>query len=152
MYSFFIEINNKLCYNKKENIRKEINQKMEKIYNNLNIENLMKTEWFNQFDAFQQKEIRYGLEEGLDVSVYATPEFDWEQMNSIRFGLIVNLDVSIYAKEEFDKYQMFYIREGLRENLDVSKYAKPEYTWQEMKVIRDELLNKRKINKKTMRE
>ena len=121
---------------------------MKKIYNNLNIDNLMKTDWFNQFDEYQQKEIRYGL----DVFIYANPVFDWEQMNAIRFGLIVSLDVSIYAKVDFDKYQMFYIREGLRENLDVSKYAKPEYTWQEMKVIRDELFNKRKINKKTMRE
>ena len=99
---------------------------MNKIYNNLNIDNLMKSEWFNQFNKEQQKEIRYGLED--------------------------NLDVSIYAKVEFNKYQMFYIREGLRENLDVSKYAKPEYTWQEMKVIRDELFNNRKIAKKTKRK
>ena len=49
---------------------------MEKIYNNLNIDNLMKTDWFSQFDEYQKKEIRYGLEEGLDVSVYANPEFD----------------------------------------------------------------------------
>ena len=26
-----------------------------KIYNNLNIKNLIKTEWFNQFDEYQQK-------------------------------------------------------------------------------------------------
>ena len=73
---------------------------MKKIYNNLNIDNLMKSEWFNQFNKEQQKEIRYGLEDNLDVLIY----------------------------------------------------AKPEVSWQEMKVIRDELFNKRKINKKTMRE
>ena len=49
---------------------------MEKIYNNLNIDNLMKSEWFNQFDKEQQKEIRYGLEDNLDVLIYATPVFD----------------------------------------------------------------------------
>ena len=27
---------------------------MEKIHNNLTIDNLMKTEWFNQFDELQQ--------------------------------------------------------------------------------------------------
>ena len=58
---------------------------MEKIYNNLTIDNLMKTDWFNQFDEYQQKEIRYGLEEGLDVFIYANPVFDWEQMNALRF-------------------------------------------------------------------
>ena len=30
---------------------------MNKIYNNLSIENLTKTEWFNQFNRNQQKEI-----------------------------------------------------------------------------------------------
>ena len=35
---------------------------MNKIYNNLNIENLTKTDWFNQFDKKQQEEITKGLE------------------------------------------------------------------------------------------
>ena len=47
---------------------------MDKIYNNLTIENLTKTEWFNQFDKAQQKHILYGIEKNLDVSLYANPE------------------------------------------------------------------------------
>ena len=31
---------------------------MNKIYNNLNIENLVKTDWFNQFYELQQEEIK----------------------------------------------------------------------------------------------
>ena len=27
-----------------------------KIYNNLNVENLVKTKWFNQFEVYQQEE------------------------------------------------------------------------------------------------
>ena len=53
---------------------------MNKIYNNLSVENLTKTEWFNQFDVFQQKEIIKGLEKGLNVSVYANKELDSQQM------------------------------------------------------------------------
>ena len=53
---------------------------MEKIHNNLNIENLIKTDWFNQFNNNQKEEILQGLKENLDVSIYAKPEFDWEQM------------------------------------------------------------------------
>ena len=79
---------------------------MEKIYNNLSIENLSKTEWFNHFNEDQQEQIRYGLEANLDVSIYANSEFDWKQMQTIRLGLIDNLDVSIYAKPEFDTSQM----------------------------------------------
>ena len=89
---------------------------MEKIYNNLSIDNLMKTEWFNQFDESQQREIKWGLEANLDVSVYAKPEFNGQQMSEIR--------------------------EGLEENLDVSKYANPEYSWKQMEQIKLELSEK----------
>ena len=75
---------------------------MNKIYNNLTTDNLMRTEWFNQFNKKQQEEILKGLEDNLDVSIYATPEFDNRQMKQIRWGLEANLDVSIYAKTEFD--------------------------------------------------
>ena len=39
---------------------------MNKIYNNLSIENLKKTEWFNQFAYWEKTLIRSGLEKGLD--------------------------------------------------------------------------------------
>ena len=53
---------------------------MNKIYNNLSIENLKKTEWFNQFTYWEKALIRSGLEKGLDVSIYAKKEFDVKQM------------------------------------------------------------------------
>ena len=77
-----------------------------KIYNNLNVENLTKTEWFNQFDEFQQKQIRIGLEDNLNVSIYANPEFNIYQMNQIRLGLVDNLDVSKYANKDFNSDKM----------------------------------------------
>ena len=40
---------------------------MNKIYNNLNIDNLMRTEWFNQFDSFQQEQITEGLKQRLFI-------------------------------------------------------------------------------------
>ena len=86
---------------------------MEKIYNNLSIENLTKTEWFNQFNKNQQLEILQGLKDNLDVSIYAKSEFDWEEMQQIRWGLEENLDVSIYAKTELSWMEMEEIREKL---------------------------------------
>ena len=83
---------------------------MNKIYNNLNIENLTKTDWFNQFDKKQQEEITKGLEKNVNVSIYATPEYTSNQMKHIRWGLEENLDVSIYAKKEFNEHQMNQIR------------------------------------------
>ena len=86
---------------------------MNKIYNNLTIENLTKTEWFNQFNKNQQLEILQGLKDNLDVSIYAKSEFDEQQMYQIRWGLKDNLDISIYAKTELSWMEMEDIREKL---------------------------------------
>ena len=67
---------------------------MDKIYNNLTIENLKKTEWFNQFNKDQQKHILYGLAKNLDVSLYAKPEYSPLKMCSIISSLEHNIDIS----------------------------------------------------------
>ena len=86
---------------------------MNKIYNNLTIENLIKTDWINQFDEFQQKQIRIGLFYDLNVSEYANPKFNEYQMEEIRRGLEDDLDVSLYAKPDFSDWKMKEIREKL---------------------------------------
>ena len=60
---------------------------MEKIHNNLNIENLAQTDWINQFNKKQQEEIFKGLEKGLDVSIYANKKLTCRKMEIIRCGL-----------------------------------------------------------------
>ena len=132
-----------------------------RIYNNLSVDNLMKTEkfkqlnkkqkkeivmnseWFNQFDFLQRELIRLGLEDNLDVSTYAKKEFDLNRMGQIRAGLIDGLDVLIYAKPEYSFGQMMEIRNGLKDNLDVSIYAKPENSAKQMMEIRRKLLKQR---------
>ena len=61
---------------------------MNKIYNNLNVENLIKTEKFKYFNEDQKKQIRLGLEDNLDVSVYAKPEYSSKEMRDIRLELL----------------------------------------------------------------
>lgn len=39
----------------------------------------------------QFREIKLGLEQGLDVGVYTKPEFDDLQMEEIRIGLVMKL-------------------------------------------------------------
>ena len=60
---------------------------MNKIYNNLTIDNLIETDWFNQFNYYQKQEILKGLEANLDVSKFANPNFDSWQMAQIKDGL-----------------------------------------------------------------
>ena len=74
---------------------------MEKIYNNLNIENLTKTEWFNQFNKEQKREIRWELESDIDISKYANPDFDANQMEQIRIGLLSNVDPTLFVNPDF---------------------------------------------------
>ena len=83
---------------------------MNKIYNNLNIENIEKTEWFKQFNPSQQKQIKIGLKNNVNISIYAKTEFNGEQMKQIRWGLEDNLDVSVYAKSNLTHNQMNVIR------------------------------------------
>ena len=65
-------------------------------------------------------------------------------MKDILWGLQEGLDVSIYV-EKFNREQMWEIRIGLKANLDVSKYAKVEYSWKQMREIRERLENEQNI-------
>ena len=90
---------------------------MNRLYNNLSIENLTKTEWFNQFNQKQQEKIIEGLNENLNVFIYAKPEYNSSQMREIK--------------------------EGLENKLDISIYAIPEYSYEKMRKIKETLLNKK---------
>ena len=108
---------------------------MNKIHNNLNIENLIKTDWFNQFDGNQKKEILKGLEDKLDVSWYANPDFSTYQMREIRYGLEEKLDVSWYVNPKFYSEQMKEIRKGLHFEVNPNIYAKTKFSSERIPVI-----------------
>jgi len=88
-----------------------------------------------EFDNRQMREIREGLESGIDVSQYADPNFSADQMGQIRSGLESGIDVSKYADPKFDVRQMYYIKRGLRSGFDVSKYADPKFDGGQMAQI-----------------
>lgn len=50
-----------------------------------------------KFDAFQMKQLRLGLEQNLDVSMYCDKEFSGKVMSLIRFGMLEGIEVSEYA-------------------------------------------------------
>lgn len=51
-------------------------------------------------------QIREGLKDGIDVSIYAKPEFKAAQMRVIRFGLQSNIDVTLYLNPSLDWKEM----------------------------------------------
>lgn len=64
---------------------------------NENIERLLTTTWANRFTSLQLAEIRRGLEQDLDVSVYAIASFDDTQMRWIRKHMLRKLDFRKYV-------------------------------------------------------
>ena len=85
-------------------------------------------------DINKMREKQASVKEGLEYD--KVHDFDDLQMEEIRLGLTDGLDVSVYAKHEFDSEQMSEIRLGLADGLDVSVYAKPELSWKQMEEIR----------------
>jgi len=81
---------------------------------------------------------RIALENGIDISDNIK-EFNNNQLNKILLGLDDNIDIKIYADPKFDHRQMDEIRMGLRDKLDVSTYTKSEISHKEMKKIRETL-------------
>lgn len=75
------------------------------------------------FMDIQLHQIQLGLSEGLQVEVYAKPEFDWFQMEEIRKGLKANLDVSLYAKPEIPYEKMRQIRKGLQDGINLIPFV-----------------------------
>ena len=63
-----------------------------KVHNNLTIDNLIKTEWFNQFNKEQQEEILLGIKSKVDVFSYAKPEYSSLKMQTKRLQLEIGID------------------------------------------------------------
>ena len=124
---------------------------MNKIHNNLTIDNLVKSNWLSLFNKGQQEEIKLGIENNVDIFTYAKKEFDRDQMREIRFGLVEKVDISIYAQSCFDAEQMWFIRRGINEGIDVSIYANPSIPWQQMKEIKEQLIEEKENEKRTQK-
>ena len=89
---------------------------MNKIYNNLSIENLTKTDWINQFDEDQKIQIRWGLAESLDVSIYAKTNISAYKMEEIRKKKGKEINVILGEKtEELEKAKKEFDFEKIEE-------------------------------------
>ena len=93
-----------------------------KLANNLQIEQLLKTDWANQFNKYQLHHIRDGLSNNLDVSIYARPELRSEHMREIVKGLKQGFDMIKYASGDYSEDQIRQIVTGLEQGLDVTEF------------------------------
>ena len=61
-------------------------------------------------NTYQLNEIHLGVEAGVDVSIYAKPEFDEHQMKEISLGLVTGVDVNEYTDHNLSYKKMEEIR------------------------------------------
>lgn len=84
----------------------------------------------------QNQEIRLGMEEGLDVSIYSKPELNWMQMEQIRMGLKDKVDVSAYADSAYGYNTMKQIRLSFYSSTDLTSYLDRGFESNELEQIR----------------
>lgn len=84
----------------------------------------------------QSQEIFLGKEEGLDVSIYANPEFNWLQMEQIRMGIKDKIDVSCYADPSYSYETMKQIRLSIYSSNDLTDYLARGFVDDELEQIR----------------
>lgn len=89
-----------------------------------------------KFTDEQNQEIRFGTEEGLNVSLYAKTEFNWLQMEQIRMGLKDKVDVSVYADPAYSYDTMKQIRLAFYSSTDLSPYLRRGFVDDELEQIR----------------
>lgn len=130
-----------------------------KLSNNLTLEQLLESDWADQFNRAQLSEIRTGLNRNIDV-YYADPSIKSDKMNVLRHasenginlleyakdfsvlqlealleGAKHKIDYHIYANRKYSHTQMLTIAQGLLLNLDVSAYLDPRFETNQMRII-----------------
>ena len=95
----------------------------------------------DEYQKAQNQEIKLGIEQGLDVSLYSNPEFNWLQMEQIRLGLRDKIDASVYANPAYSYESMRQIRLALYSDINLVPYIDRGFTDDDLEEIRLALLN-----------
>lgn len=68
------------------------------------------------FTDDELEQIRLALEDGLPIDTWLTDDMYAQQIYEIKMGLYEDMDVSIYANSQYNWMQMKEIRLGLEKN------------------------------------
>lgn len=91
--------------------------------------------WILDFNEYQMKVIKEGLEKGLDVAQFADPDFNPNQMNELKDGLKKGIDISLVADPQFDYLSMRYLINCIEEGWDISWFANHNFDSEQIKGI-----------------
>ena len=95
-----------------------------------------------EYDYFQQEEIRKGLEKNIDVSVYAKPELPYNIMHQLRKALADGNNLTPYIS--YGVGVLHELRKAMRSGISLVRYIEEGYDSDQLSAIRHAL--EKKIN------
>lgn len=112
-----------------------------KLQTSLKANHLVRTDWLDQFNKQQQNYLRKCVEQGIDISSFAKPEFDDEQMWLIFAAHKSGWDYKPFTKHVFNRRQSDALIRGIYSQIDASLYADPTLTVEQMRLAYKYLFN-----------
>lgn len=109
-----------------------------KLSNNLTLEQLLESDWADQFNRAQLSEIRTGLNRNIDV-YYTDPSIKSDKMKVLRHASENGINLLEYAKD-FSVQQLEALLEGAKHKIDYKMYANCKYSHTQMLTIAQRLL------------
>lgn len=109
-----------------------------KLSTNLTLEQLLESDWADQFNRAQLSEIRTGLNRNIDV-YYADPSIKSDKMKVLRHASENGINLLEYAKD-FSVQQLEALLEGAKHKIDYRIYANRKYSHTQMLTIAQGLI------------
>lgn len=104
-----------------------------KLTNSLDVRQLIETEWFDQFNFAQQKEIKEGLSYNIPVELYAKPQFTARQMKVLRSAMLEDINVDKLLNARISARKMRILSDAMKCGIDISPILSPKINCQTTK-------------------
>ena len=116
-----------------------------KLATGLKTNHLVYTDWIDQFNKQQQNYLRKCVEQGIDISPFAKPEYSQQKMKFLCEAIHAHYDSSnLFRFAHLDLGLLKALRRMCMAGVDDLKYYSSEYTYDKLEEIRLGLV--RKVN------
>lgn len=114
-----------------------------KLTTSLQANHLVRTDWLDQFNKQQQNYLRKCVEQGIDISPFAKPEYSQMKMKFLCEALQENYDSSnLFRFAHLDLGLLKALRRMCMAGVDNLKYYSDEYTYDKLEEIKLGLVRK----------
>ena len=118
-----------------------------KLATGLKTNHLVYTDWIDQFNKQQQNYLRKCVEQGIDISPFAKPEYSQQKMKFLCEAIHEHYDSSnLFRFAHLDLGLLKALRRMCMAGVDDLKYYSSEYTYDKLEEIRLGLVRKVNVN------